>query len=661
MQSLALGTIIDGKYELICSLGRGGFGSIFRAKHLQLDREVAIKLLNPEVLQEADGLGRFEREAKTISTLKHKNVVSFYGYGVWNGSPYMVMEYIEGQSLEARIQSDGALDQALAARIILQICEALDSAHSHGIVHRDLKPSNIMLESGPDGKELVRIIDFGLAKLMPGYGLPAQKLTEAGFAIGTCHYMSPEQCTGVSVDHRADIYSTGCILYHALTGHPPFEADEGVAVMFMHLNQPATPVSELFPDSDSRLKTLSAIVDRAMHKEPEMRYQSASEMSSDLQAYLDNKPVTARQSSERIRPSNGKPTALVRRILVPCLVTVIGLSVLGLWFLSRQKLVDSPQVSSLEYFNQLQRSGHTLSSDKRLALIKLALRANAKDDLLEHERCARLYRELGVIYGYMNEDKKAVKAMQSALEYKHLANSRLVDHQVEVFGLVEAYAMAKQFDKATALMNSEEKRHSLELKEAMKVRFDLSQARLLDYKGMQSAARQMADRYMSSTDPGITSLPEISYFYLLASRQEFEKKNYKFARELAEKSYTRCQKVLPNVVDFRNMALRAALIAKDYERAAELLAEETLRPLEAKTDAHYFRPILYAAAAARAGDIGLCRRFSSEVMSNPIRKEFTGSALLDEQLCAAAMAGPEFAEARQTIEKRIGHRLRTSE
>jgi serine/threonine protein kinase len=230
---LPAGTIIDEKYEMVSTLGAGGFGAVYAAVQKQFDRKVAIKMLNTTLLQEPGGRARFEREAKAINTLKHKNIVGIYGYGTWRQAPYMVMELIKGRSLD-NILADGRIEPPRAMRLIKQVLEALGCAHATGVVHRDLKPSNVMVSIDAEGVETVKIIDFGLVKLMPGYGIPGQKLTDTGYALGTCHYMAPEQAIGGSVDGRADIYAAGCIFYQMLTGALPFDAQDNVAIMYAH-------------------------------------------------------------------------------------------------------------------------------------------------------------------------------------------------------------------------------------------------------------------------------------------------------------------------------------------------------------------------------------------------------------------------------------------
>ncbi len=269
------GSLIDGKFQVRGPIGRGGMGVVYEADQLHLDRVVALKLLfsvSDECLDEA---ARFEREAVILSRLSHVNIVQFYAYGTWNGLPYIAMERLVGDSLHKLLAKNEPLPLSQTIEYVRQICDGLDHAHAHGIFHRDIKPSNIIISCGPNGNSILKIIDFGLAKLS---GIGIQKLTEANTAVGSVQYMCPEQCTGKSIDHRSDIYSAGCLLYHCLLGHPPFCADNAVAVMFQQVNDPVQTASgwHLLPSA------LQDVLTRCMAKEPADRFQSCRELRDNL-------------------------------------------------------------------------------------------------------------------------------------------------------------------------------------------------------------------------------------------------------------------------------------------------------------------------------------------------------------------------------------------
>lgn len=273
------GTVIDGKYEIRGSIGVGGMGVVYEARQVELDRTVAIKFLAEAVAQDPEAYARFEREGQIISRLHHKNIVAMYGFGNWRGIPYMVMEYFRAQSLLNRLDALGPMQFEQALNVISQLCAALQSAHAHGVVHRDIKPSNVLLNDAGE----VKVIDFGLAKILQPDRTEMQKLTEAGTTVGSVEYMSPEQCTGHAADQRSDLYSVGALLHHCLTGSPPFQGEHSVLLMYKHINDAPTRIIEYRPDVEHAAE-LQAVIDTAMQKDPEARYQNASEMLQDIAA-----------------------------------------------------------------------------------------------------------------------------------------------------------------------------------------------------------------------------------------------------------------------------------------------------------------------------------------------------------------------------------------
>jgi serine/threonine protein kinase len=304
-----IGTTVDKKYEVQALLGAGGFGNVYQARQLQLERTVALKMMNETVPDDDTSRARFEREAIAVSGLKHRNIVLFYGYGTWNRAPYMVMELIRGESLDTLLRAGNPLPVELAISLVKQICEALACAHAHGVVHRDLKPSNIMLVKQDSGETIIKLIDFGLAKLLPGAALQSQKLTEVGIAVGSVLYMSPEQCRGKPADERSDIYAAGCILYQCLVGTPPFNADNSVAVMYQHLHQPASSLFETSSAELSEYPALELLLGRAMAKNPDDRFQTVEEMLAELAAIKILDPSTPAEQPATSKSSDGSAKA----------------------------------------------------------------------------------------------------------------------------------------------------------------------------------------------------------------------------------------------------------------------------------------------------------------------------------------------------------------
>jgi len=285
------GSLIDGKFQIGSTIGHGGMGIVYEAIQLGLDRVVALKLLFNVPEESKDEIVRFEREALILSKLSHINIVQFYAYGTWSGFPYIAMERLAGDSLQKMLAKNAHLSVPKTIEFARQISEGLEHAHAHGIYHRDIKPTNIIITTGPDSRLILKIIDFGLAKLT---GSSVQKLTQTNTVLGSVQYMSPEQCTGRSVDHRSDVYSLGCLIYHCLTGDPPYSADNAVAVMFQQVNEPVQNTSgwQRLPNG------LQKLVARCMEKEPADRFQSCAELREELIQAAQSDSVVSISSSQ---------------------------------------------------------------------------------------------------------------------------------------------------------------------------------------------------------------------------------------------------------------------------------------------------------------------------------------------------------------------------
>lgn len=282
---------LQDKYEVLSLLGKGGMGSVYKVRDKELDRVFAIKVLHSELTGEQQAVKRFEQEAKASTSLTHVNLCAVYNYGVGKqGAHYLVMDYLDGKSLGEVLVDESYLGAPRAIDLFIQIAEALVHAHMKGVVHRDLKPNNILIEKKGD-VELVKIVDFGIAKVLPTESkVTSSNLTQTGEIFGSPLYMSPEQCLGNHLDARSDIYAFGCVMYEALTGIAPFAAENPIKTVLKHINEAPVFIRNLrehfeVPDD------LERIILHCLEKEPVARYQTAEELLSDLKKVRDKKPL----------------------------------------------------------------------------------------------------------------------------------------------------------------------------------------------------------------------------------------------------------------------------------------------------------------------------------------------------------------------------------
>ncbi|HMX46900.1 MAG TPA: serine/threonine-protein kinase, partial [Candidatus Obscuribacter sp.] len=277
------GTQID-HYEIVEEIGCGGMGVVYRGKDNMFERTVAIKVLHTKLLSDPLSKKRFEQEGRATIALAHPNLISVYHYGFSSaGLPFIVMEYVDGKGLDKTLEQVGHLEFGEFIEIFLQACDALGHAHERGIIHRDLKPSNLMLVNLGKKERLVKIVDFGISKILPHGRFPGQDLTNAGDVVGSPLYMSPEQCKGLSLDGRSDIYSLGCLMYQAITGALPFLGENALQTLSKHICDPPPKFKEIAPDLKIPPE-LEKIIFRTLEKEPEKRYETVAELHADLEA-----------------------------------------------------------------------------------------------------------------------------------------------------------------------------------------------------------------------------------------------------------------------------------------------------------------------------------------------------------------------------------------
>ena len=264
--------ILGNRYQLLEQVGSGGMAIVYRALDLRTQHQVAVKLLRPDLAQNEEYVARFQREADAASKMTHHNIVNLLDVGMDGEDRYLVMEYVQGETLKQLIQKRKQIPPDLAVQITIRILSALKHAHENGIVHRDIKPQNILM----DQEGLVKVADFGIARIAN-----SQTLTDRNIVMGSVHYFSPEQARGQSADVRSDIYSVGVVLYEMLTGRVPFDGDSHVSIAMQHIHGQPTPIEELAPGTPPAVIQVCMV---ALSKNPANRYQTALEMAMDLRS-----------------------------------------------------------------------------------------------------------------------------------------------------------------------------------------------------------------------------------------------------------------------------------------------------------------------------------------------------------------------------------------
>jgi eukaryotic-like serine/threonine-protein kinase len=273
--SAMIGTVLSGRYRLEAKLGSGGMSTVYLACDQTLDRSVAVKVMHREMSEQADQLERFRQEARAVAKLSHPNVVSVIDAGEDGGHPYIVFEYVEGETLKQRINREGALDPQDAIAYAIEVARGLSVAHARNMVHRDIKPQNVLI----DAEGRAKLTDFGISRQLEEDGM-----TATGRVLGTTDYVAPEQAMGRKVDPRTDVYSLGVVLYEMLVGQVPFQAESQVGVAMKHVNEELPDVQRRRPEVSA---AVALVVERATAKDPAQRYQRVDEMIDDLSTALE--------------------------------------------------------------------------------------------------------------------------------------------------------------------------------------------------------------------------------------------------------------------------------------------------------------------------------------------------------------------------------------
>ena len=297
---LTIGQILQNRYQILDVLGKGGMGIVYRAYDSVLQRTIAVKVLPPQLTLDAEFVTRFQREAIASANLRHPNIVTVHDVGQENGEYFIIMEYLEGVTLEHVLATGGPMSATRTGAILNQIAGALDHAHSRGIVHRDVKPSNVML----DAQDRAVLMDFGLVRAGEGFGP-----TRSSMVIGTPEYMAPEQVLGQAIDRRTDIYALGVVIYEMLSGKTPFTHTTPFATAHAHAYEAPPPLRTL---NSAVPKSVEAVVTKALAKDPAARYQNAGDLARDFSWRAAEKcqPDWRRRPPRQLAPASSRPHPL---------------------------------------------------------------------------------------------------------------------------------------------------------------------------------------------------------------------------------------------------------------------------------------------------------------------------------------------------------------
>jgi serine/threonine-protein kinase len=297
-----VGSIVADRYHVIRKLGEGGMGQVYLAEHVKMGRKSALKVMNPAMVKDADAISRFNREAANASHINHPNVADVYDFGETpDGIIYLAMEFVDGPPLTKLIEDEGPMSPGRAASIVRQAADALSVAHDMGIVHRDLKPDNIMIARDRDGSDVVKVVDFGIAKAADN---AAQKVTKTGLVVGTPEYMSPEQLAGDKLDGRSDIYALALVAFNMLTGRLPFPAETVQESMIMRLTESPRKLAEMRPDV-AWSGEVQACLDKALERDVRARYQTATDFGRSVSKALERMASPASGTMVRSLATNG--------------------------------------------------------------------------------------------------------------------------------------------------------------------------------------------------------------------------------------------------------------------------------------------------------------------------------------------------------------------
>jgi serine/threonine protein kinase len=415
-------TVISDRYKVLSLLGSGGMGSVYKVEDKTLGKIFAVKVLSPKLTEDQAAFRRFSQEAKASGELNHPNINNVYEQGTTDsGAPFLVMDYLEGETLCDILKKEGRLQYERAIDIFEQICQALEQAHNKGVIHRDVKPSNIIIVPSEGGGELVKVVDFGIAKVLPATDNKTAQLTQTGEIFGSPLYMSPEQCNGENLDARSDIYSLGCTMFETLTGRAPFAATNPFKVMMNQVQMPPPAMRSAAPKLEVP-SALEAIIMTCLEKKPADRYQTVSALQADLKRV---------QSGKRPLATRHKTPANKRRLTrVAGVVAIIAALASGSMYMSSQRTEPPAELAT--------EADERPSKPEEYAGKTLA---QWSAEIEREPTNAQNYYNRGRLHDYRDERIDAIQDYTKAIEL----NPKFTDaYKARAF----VYSMVNNYDKA---------------------------------------------------------------------------------------------------------------------------------------------------------------------------------------------------------------------
>jgi serine/threonine protein kinase len=596
-----IGAIFGGKYQVREKVGAGGMGGVYRAEHLLMNRIVALKVLRSNLANDEVLLKRFHHEAKAASQISHPNAVTLFDYGVDNDVPYLVMEFIDGKTLKAIIAEEQRLPIPRVQEILRQICLALHEAHRAGIVHRDIKPDNFMVRKGEHGVDIVKVLDFGVSKSvgLTDFGGDSN-LTQAGTIIGTPQYISPEQCQGLELDQRCDIYSLGAVVYEMITGEAPFRAPTVLELLVKVLHHDVEPIRKCKPELNIPPE-LDAVVMKSLAKDREKRFSTVTEFYEAFERAVP-KPKVKQQNSSQFYLLGGGLLATV--ILV---ALVFG----GM----RQKSSDAPDESRA--IESLEASVQQAEREKAEALDRVDRLRREADELMKRNEVekakqiqkeqdaaqrAELEKETALWQAQLARDK-AEKALaevkrkeqekEVALRREHELSEKAEQEKQEALKQVEA-AKAASERQAEEMKRAEEERVRI-VAEQQEAAAKAEKERLELVRQQEEAAKKADEERAEALRQAEVAKAELAKLTEAAKQAEKEKVELLKKVEDAKKAQIKSPVTTAPQPPSAEEEAEKAKLAEAVRRANEQKAEAMRKVEQMKHEAE-----MQAAAARRA-------------------------------------------------------------